>query len=200
MTFIEDPTDQIQEICTNISFLSRKQKVKSILVTSSEAGEGKTTLASRVAKELSHNNKRILIVDANFNRPTLTKKLKLMGRQGFYEAITDSNQELSSLVFSTQLENLWVMPVGNYRHIPNLGLYDKQLASFSQMLSSEFDSIIIDGPSLSRSTGKQLASSCDSVIMVIRQNQALKENVVKAQHELDIVNAKLLGYILNDIR
>lgn len=196
-----DLNNQIEEICANLAFELQKQKNKVVLVTSSIENEGKTTLAKAITDNFIHNIKfqRILIIDANFEHPSLTEELGLTASKGFGELLTETSKltELDQLIINTQNENLKVLPIGKKRRKPNMGQLFSQLKTVLEYLKAFFDIIIIDGSSLMQANAKYLAKACDGAILTVKQNTTSKEAVVSSLNRLKMVDANLIGYVLN---
>ena len=177
-------------------------EVKTILITSSVPGEGKTTTVVGLAITLARSGSKILIVDADLHHPRIHE---IFGFQkstiGFADLIINKdNKELSSLELSsfmkkTTVENLWVITSGKLP--PNPGdLLAQDIKPLLESLKREFDFIIFDSAPELVSDATVLAPKMDTSLLVLRAGSTRKPAVLRTKDTLTEAGAKPFGVVL----
>ncbi|MEO6726873.1 MAG: polysaccharide biosynthesis tyrosine autokinase [Blastocatellia bacterium] len=184
---------------TSILLAAAGQPPKTILMTSSQPGEGKTTTSVNTGICLSQMGAKVLIIDADMRRPRVHKMFGLNHRCGLSNYLS-SDLLLKNVVQPTRIPNLWVLPSGIVP--PNSAdlLSSEKMYLMLQKLSGYFDHILIDSPPITSVTDPILLSRMvDGVIMVIHGGKSSREMVAHARQELQYVGAKILGVVLNNV-
>ncbi|KJU73430.1 exopolysaccharide biosynthesis protein [Pediococcus damnosus LMG 28219] len=190
-------SEQFRTIRTNIQFSSTDKKLQSIVVTSAEPSEGKSTISSNLAVVCAKQNQKVVLVDADLRRPTVHRTFKLLNAAGLSSYLTN-NAVYEEVVQSTSIPNLSIISSGPVPPNPAELLNSANVNSLLERLKSEFDMIIIDAPPVNTVTDAQLLSSkADGVILVVPQGIAEKGSVAHAVEQLKTVHAKLLGTVMN---
>ncbi|MGL9972066.1 CpsD/CapB family tyrosine-protein kinase [Enterococcus sp. DIV1420a] len=190
--------EQYRMIRTNIQFASPGgQQIKTIVVTSSGPGEGKSTTAANMAVVFAKSGQRVLLVDADLRKPVLYKTFKLTNISGL-STILSTAGNIADEVQKTPIENLSVLPSGpkppNPSELLNSPRMDQLLAEAKDL----YDVIIFDMPPVVAVTDAQIMSSkTDGTLLVVRENTSRKESLTKAKELLDMAQAKVLGVVYN---
>ncbi|MGG5359056.1 MULTISPECIES: CpsD/CapB family tyrosine-protein kinase [unclassified Enterococcus] len=190
--------EQYRTIRTNIQFASPGgQQIKTIVVTSSGPGEGKSTTAANMAVVFAKSGQRVLLVDADLRKPVLYKTFKLTNISGL-STILSTAGNIADEVQKTPIENLSVLPSGpkppNPSELLNSPRMDQLLAEAKDL----YDVIIFDMPPVVAVTDAQImASKTDGTLLVVRENTSRKESLTKAKELLDMAQAKVLGVVYN---
>jgi capsular exopolysaccharide synthesis family protein len=172
---------------------------KVFLFTSPQPGDGKSTISSNFALSLAQLGKKVILVDADFRRPRVAQYLGEEPKPGFCDHLNGTPLE-DCIRTSTVHNNLMFLPTGG--HPKNLGeiVNGIELGSVIDKLRQEFDYVIIDSPPLNPvADSSALASIVDGVYMVIRIRRGGVVAASRARDQLDLVNAKLLGVIVNGL-
>jgi len=198
-----DGNSQIAEayrmLRTSLLLAAAGQPPKTILLTSSQPGEGKTTTSVNTGICLSQMGAKVLIIDADMRRPRVHKMFGLNHRRGLSNYLS-SDLALKNVVQPTRVPNLWVLPSGIVP--PNSAdlLSSEKMHAMLHKLSGYFDHILIDSPPITSVTDPVLLSRMvDGVIMVIHGGKSSREMVSHARQELSSVGAKILGVVLNNV-
>ena len=191
-------------VATNFRFLSPDNPVKTIVITSALPDEGKSTVAANLALSLGTNNKKVLLIDADFRRPVLERvfQLETNGQGGLSDFILDeaSKDKLLQRIDLPESPSIWFLaagkPVPNPTELLSSDLFSKRLNE----LRAEFDYIVIDSPPLAVAIDAAiLAQKSDGATLVIQAGKTRKETVLKAKKDLERHARKLLGVILNKV-
>lgn len=184
---------------TNIQFSAIDEDLKIIMVTSAGQGEGKSTTTINLAVAYAQAEKKVLIIDADLRKPTLHHSFQVANRQGLTNVLTGQS-ELSSVIVSSELNNLDLIPSGPIPPNPSEILASRRMTTLLEQLSDEYDMILIDSPPTLAVTDSQvIATRCDGVILVIDQGKVKREVALKAKANLEHVKARILGVVLNNV-
>jgi capsular exopolysaccharide synthesis family protein len=188
--------EQFRTLRSRLYQIRDKQPLRSILVTSSLPGEGKTFVANNLAHVLARQqNCRVLLIDADLRRPDLHAGFGAPSSPGLTEYLKGEATELS-VIQRGMPEYLCFIPGGTKADNPAELLANGRLKPLLQTIGPVFDWVIIDSPpTLPVSDALTLAELCDGVLTVIRAAQTGFDSAQKSCHQLREKN--LLGVALN---
>lgn len=174
-----------------------------IVMTSPDAGDGKTTVATNLAIALAQIGRRVVVVDGDMRKPRLHQVFDVETQGGLADLLdaTDpiDSYSLSELVSPTQLANLFVLPTDVASEGTVAKLHSHRLKALLDRLRREFDVVIVDSPPmLHLSDARVLGSRADGVVLVFRARKTTIEDAMAAHDCLSQDGTKVLGTILND--
>ena len=191
-------SESYRTLRTNIEYSSFNESLKTIVVTSSEPGEGKTTTAGNLALSLAQNEKRVLLIDCDLRRGSVHRRFMLSNGEGLSEVIV-GKASLENVIRGVA-ENLDVITTGNLPPNPSEMLGSKHMETLIKELREKYDYIILDTPPVLAVTDAQILSTkVDGTILVVRAEKTKKENVINAKKLLDKVKANVIGTVFNGI-
>jgi non-specific protein-tyrosine kinase len=198
------PVSQIAEtyrmIRTNIQFISAGQSIKSILITSSMVGEGKSTTATNLGVVMAKAGLRTIIVDADLRQPVLHKIFQVPNKKGLTELLRSSKPEIKDHVVNTDVKNLQIITSGMLPSDPSELLGSPKMKQLLASINELADIVIYDSaPVLSVTDATVLASRMDAVILVIKAGKIKRSIAKQAILMLQYVDANLLGGVLNQV-
>lgn len=201
-SILDDPKSYYAEafrtIKTNIKYSSADKHRKVILVTSTEAGEGKSTISSNLALSLSQDNKKIVIVDGDLRKPSIHKQFRISGSVGLTEVLI-GEQSLSSVKYKIN-PYLDAITSGHIPPNPAELLASEEMEKLIKNLKEEYDYVIIDTNPIGLVADAQILSSkVDGVILVARYEKTKKENLLNCKKMIDQVGGNTIGVVLNGI-
>lgn len=189
--------EAFRAIRTNLLLSSPAERQRTILVTSSKPEEGKTSVAVNLAIAIGQSGRRVLLVDANFHRPALRGIFPKAPQEGLSNILIGRGR-LEDLAAPTELPNLDVLACGPIPPNPTELLGSRYLTELLSQAAGRYDQVILDGPPvLLVSDALVLASAVDGVIMVCRAKSASRGVVQRAREQLERVNARIFGAVLN---
>lgn len=192
--------EQFRTIRTNIKFSMPDIDLKTILVTSSTPGEGKSTNAANLGVVFAQEGKKVLIVDADMRKPTMHHTFGIFNTIGLSTVLSKQN-EINSAIQETPIVGLYVLPSGPIPPNPAELLSSKLFNAFLDEMKKNYDIIIFDAPPvLSVSDTQVLSHQCDGTLLIVQSGVAEKEVVLKAQAILAASQAKILGVVLNNCK
>lgn len=185
-------------IRTNIQFQSVDNPIKSILVTSSVTGEGKTVTSFNLAVVMAMDNKKTVVIDADLRKVV---KKELLEDEDFNQIGLTSyllgEVMIDDIVSETLIPNLMVINTGPTPSNPAELLSSQRMSRLIQKLKARYDFVIIDSPSLTFSDPTIMATKVDGCIFVVHSG-VTKVNVAEQALELlKNVNAPIIGAVLN---
>ncbi|MEG1311467.1 MAG: CpsD/CapB family tyrosine-protein kinase [Romboutsia sp.] len=183
-------------IRTSIKYSSIDKPIKTIVVTSSVPGEGKSTVAGNIAISLSKNGSRVLIIDCDLRRPTLHRKFKISNQKGLTDYLIDKCD--IEKVTQSYSSKLFIITAGSIPTNPSEIIGSKTMELFIEDIYINYDYIILDTPPLLAVTDAQLlAGKNDATLLVVRYGKTKEKLIMKAYKELTKVKANVIGSILN---
>lgn len=174
--------------------------IKSLMVTSTMPGEGKTLCVSYLALAVSHVMKqRTLAVDADMRQPTLHKRFGLSNTVGLSNLIVDS-VTIDQCIKDTDIENLKILPGGPCPPNPAALLASERMKVLVEELKNRFDLVLFDSPPIfPMSDAAVLNAHVDSSMLVVQAGATKRGMVQRATRILAEGKGKLLGVILNQV-
>ena len=188
--------EAIRQMRTNLRFVNVDQPPRSIIVTSAEPGEGKSTVSTSIARALADAGEPVVIIDADLRRPTIAKKFKIDSKVGLTQVLAGQVQ-LSDAVRQFEDTQLFILPAGRIPPNPSELLGSEKMRSLIQELSSEFTVIVDVPPVLPVTDAALLSTAVDGVVIVGSVGKTRKENLAEAVENLRKVSANLLGVVIN---
>ncbi|ALZ64664.1 Tyrosine-protein kinase YwqD (plasmid) [Bacillus cereus] len=190
--------EQYRNIRTSIEFTSVDKRIRSLMVTSSNASEGKTTTAVNIAIAFAQQDKKVLLIDADLRKPVLHQMMQVDNSFGLTSVLTRS-KNLETCVKHTKIENLDILPCGPIPPNPSELLGARSMKDMLSEAYGTYELLIFDtAPILLVTDAKIMANQCDASVLVIRSGVTEKGSALKGKKELDSAEGKLLGVILND--
>lgn len=181
---------------TNIQYSSFDKEIKTILVTSTIPGEGKSTIAGNLALSFAQQDKKVLVIDCDLRKPSLHKIFKLSNLKGLSDIIV-GNSDLEKAMYNYK-DNFDILTSGKIPPNPSEILASNAMTALLEKLKTKYDIIIIDSAPLQAVTDAQIISNkVDGTLLVIRAGVTKREAILQAKELLNQVNAKILGVVLN---
>ncbi|HFI0149963.1 TPA: CpsD/CapB family tyrosine-protein kinase [Streptococcus suis] len=192
--------ERIRMLRTNLEFVQVGESLKSIVVTSSIPGEGKSTVSANLAISLAATGKKVLLVDTDLRRPTVHKTFQVQSFPGITNLILTPDLPVTDVICFKEDISLFVMPAGELPPNPSELLASQNMKKIMGELEKHFDYIIYDVPPIHSVTDPQIiASRVDGVILVVRSGYVKKDEVRRSRTALENVEARILGCVLNDV-
>lgn len=183
---------------TNIQFSSLDKEIKVILVTSSTPAEGKSTTASNLAITMAQSEKKVLLIDCDLRKPSIHRAFSLLNSKGLTNVLVEG-LDYQSICNTAGIPNLEVLTSGPKPPNPSELLGTAKMETFLEMVSHDYDLVILDAPPILPVTDAAVLSQfVDGVVFVIAYGVTPYEIVIRAKENLEKVNAKILGTVLNN--
>ena len=190
--------EAFRSLYTNIHLLSAGRTIRSLLVSSAVAGDGKSTVALHLAATAAAVGQRVLLVDADLRCPQLHAKLGLPNVRGLGDAISTDLSLNDAIQRSPNQDNLFVLTAGQIPPDPIKLLSSKKMQYLMEQFQAFFDLVIYDTPPLGGLADAHLiAAHTDATIMVVQIGKTDRSQVRRVLEELKISGASVLGIVAN---
>jgi capsular exopolysaccharide synthesis family protein len=175
---------------------------RTIVITSANPGEGKTTTTCNLGILMTEMKQRVLLIDADLCRPRLHHVFGTLAQHGLSELLGDEQEHNpQALVQRTFVPNLFLLPSGTSKASPTRLLHSGRFLGLLQQLRLTFDAILIDtSPSLLTADARILGRSADAVVLVTRAGFTTCNEIETIANSLASDGTRILGTVLNDIK
>ncbi|WP_082368955.1 polysaccharide biosynthesis tyrosine autokinase [Arthrobacter sp. ERGS1:01] len=191
--------ESFRQLRTNLQFAHVSHKSKTVLVTSSLPGEGKSTTATNLALAMAEAGQRVVLVDADLRRPMVANYFGLEGQAGLTTALVGEAPVLD-LLQPWGMTDLHVLSSGRIPPNPSELLGSESMKQIITTLEATFDAVVIDAPPLLPVTDAAvLAQQVGGVVLVVGCHTVRQQEVEKSLASLALVNADILGVVLNRV-
>lgn len=182
---------------TNILFCG--SDIKSIVITSTAEGEGKSTTSSELAKSLADSGKKTLLIDADMRKSVMLRRSLRSGEIiGLSEVLSGLAAE-EDAIFNTQDDNFDVMFTGRFPPNPVELLGNGKLKELLCTFRVKYDYIIIDAPPLGPVIDAAvITAACDAAILVISPGKARRKDILAVKEQLQKSGTRILGAVINE--
>ena len=198
-------SEAFRTLTTNIQFMNSNIRLKTLLVTSTMPGEGKSWVTSNLAVTFAQAGKKVVLIDADMRKGRLYSIFKVQPRPGLSNYLSKYSDEqeylnLNDYIFPTEVDNLFLMPAGNIPPNPSELLVTMQMKNLIEELKRKVDLIIIDGTPCKLVTDSIILSRIvDSTIIVSSHNETRKDDLERVVRDIKNVGGRLIGVVYNKV-
>lgn len=197
------PMSAAAECCrtirTNLTFMSADEPLRTLVITSANPREGKTTVTANIAISLAQSGKRVLMVDTDLRRPRIHRAFGVSGARGVTSVIV-GEARLADVVSSTDIPNLDVLACGPIPPNPSELLHSQRFGELVREALERYDRVIFDSPPLGAVTDAAvLAPQLDATLVVVKAHTTTRDALASALRQLRDVAANVVGGVLNDV-
>ncbi len=175
-----------------------------LTISSTEPGDGKTTVFASLAVAFAQSGKRTLAIDGDMRRPGLTKLFEFSGKEGLSTILKEGApvaEVVERCMIQTELQNLFIIPAGPKPINPVELLAGGRLAELIEWADTRFDQILIDAPpSLAVADVQVIGRLVDGAILVVRPDTNRRRMVIRAAESLTALGCQLIGLVVNQLQ
>lgn len=188
---------------TNILFsFSGNDECRVIGLTSSFRGEGKTLTSINLAYTMAESNKKVLLIEGDMRLPNLHERLGLQASPGLSNILVGvKGDAIPSFSVNTEdgsLSNVDVLVAGDIPPNPSELLGSDRMSTLIRTLKNHYDYIILDLPPVTAVSDALVVSKLvDGMVLVVRNNYAVRRALADTIRQLNLVNAHILGFVFN---
>ena len=183
---------------TNIEMTQAVRPIKTILVTSADIGDGKTSVAANLAMSIAQREKDVILIDGDLRRPNIHQYFELENDHGLVDLILDGSAISDALQYKKE-GKLAVLTSGKPPLNPTELLSSRKMDQLLSKLEGAADVVIIDGPPFIVADAMVMAAKVDGVIVVVRPAHTRRSLAVGASEQLKLAGARVIGVVLNRI-
>lgn len=189
--------ESFRQLRTNLQFANVSGLAKTVLMTSSLPGEGKSTTATNLAIALAQAGQTVCLIDADLRRPMVNEYLGLERNAGLTTALVGA-ADVNLLLQPWGEDNLFVLTSGQIPPNPSELLGSSEMKDLIARLEDAFDTVVIDAPPLLPVTDAAvLAQHVGGVVVVVGSQKTKQHDLQKSLDALELVGANVLGLVLN---
>ena len=194
--------ESYRHLRTSLLLSTAGRAPRSLLVTSSLPGEGKTTTAVNTAVSLTQTGASVVLIDADMRRPRMRSIFGFSDRPGLSSILSSdvSREDTLAMVSKDEVTGLHVLTSGPIPPNPAELLGSEQMRRLMTLLQAEFTHVVVDSPPINSFTdGVLIASMVDGVLLVVHGGKSSRHVVKRARQLLHDVGAKVFGVVLNNV-
>lgn len=195
-------SESFRVLRTSVLFSSPDSQPKSILVTSTQPLEGKTTCSSNLAISFTQSNMNVVLIDADMRRPRMGKVYKQRSGNGNgLSTYLIRKHSLEEIIENTEIDGLQIIHSGSIPPNPSELLGSERMKELIQSLSEKFDIVLIDAPpALGFADSLLISRSVDGVILVTSPGITQRKSLQISIDDIRRVQGKILGAIVNRVQ
>ncbi|MEK7833594.1 MAG: CpsD/CapB family tyrosine-protein kinase, partial [Acidobacteriota bacterium] len=184
---------------TSVLLSTADHPPRTILVTSGEPGDGKTTTIINTAVTLTQLKAKVLLIDCDMRKPRVHRLAGIENSEGLSSYLSNGG-EVSDFIKPTGIPNLFILPSGRIPPNPSELISSLTMKTMLQRLTEEYDYVLIDSPPVATVTDPIILSTLvEGVILVAKSGKTKSEVLRRITHDLLSRRAKVLGVVLNNL-
>lgn len=197
-------TEAIKAVRTNLRFSSVNEKVRTILLTSSIAGEGKSFVSANLATTFAEGGEKVILIDCDLRRGRQKEIFGLhrTSRTGLSNLLIDKDwkNNLKQYIHKTEIRNLSIIPTGSTPPNPSVLLESNKMEQIVEELKKQYDIVIFDTPPVGGLTDALIMTRLSDIVLIVaRAKKTTLELLESTKQALTNVNANIAGVILNQV-
>lgn len=201
---LADPTSPVSEayraLRTNLTFASLDKPLRTLMLTSPGADEGKSTVLANLAVSIAQTERHVLAVDCDLRRPCLHELFGLPNDAGLTTLFSDADALANPPIQQTSVPTLSVLTSGPLPAVPADLVASRRMEEIIAWLAEQAELVLFDSPPINAvADATILATRVDGVLLAVRERRTRREAVLEARERLARVNAHLLGAVLSGV-
>ncbi len=193
------PAEAIRRLRTNLQFIDVAERSRSIVISSSVPGEGKTTTAINLAVSLADAGSRVLLIDGDLRRPSIAEYLGLEGGTGLTTVLI-GKATVADVVQPWEATSLDILPAGQLPPNPSELLGSKAMRSLLDQVTSTYDIVLIDSPPLLPVTDAAvIGRQVGGLLVVVGVDRIHRPQFKDTMDSLDTAGCNVVGVVINKI-
>ena len=190
-------SEAFRNLRTNVHYSNVDKELKVIQITSTQQGEGKSTIVANYAATLAQSGKRVLIIDCDLRRPNVHRIFSVPNANGLINVLMRES-ELDRSIKYTKIDGVFILVAGPIPPNPSEMLESKRMKEIIEVASENFDIILLDTPPVLPVTDALIISRyADGTIVVIALDETEREGFKRALESLENIGANILGTVIN---
>ncbi|MEM7302110.1 MAG: polysaccharide biosynthesis tyrosine autokinase [Pseudomonadota bacterium] len=189
-------SEAYRSLRTSLQFTGANDGLKSVLVTSSEPSEGKTTTALRLAQDFAALGKQVLLIDGDLRKPRLHRALEADNAIGLSNLLSNviRQGDVSNMFQRTKYPNLWFLSAGTIPPNPADLLSSHKMSLTLHFCTKKYDMVIVDSaPIVGLSDAPILSRLVESTLLVVASRQTTRKSARNALNRLLAAGANVAG-------
>ncbi|QCW98775.1 polysaccharide biosynthesis tyrosine autokinase [Aggregatimonas sangjinii] len=192
--------DQFRHLLSSLGIYQRSSRLKTLMVTSSIAGEGKSYVSANLAQTLAFSGKRVALVDMDLRNASLTTIFNLEEEEGVSDFLSNK-AVMNTIVHKSDCEELYILPCGEKTFASSELLASKKLEELFETLYDTFDYVVVDTPPISMVSDAAIINEFgDKTLIVVRHGYTPKHVAKRIDENLNNKNFKNCNIVFNAVK
>jgi succinoglycan biosynthesis transport protein ExoP len=192
--------EAFKSIRTNVLFSSAEDGMRSVVVTSSGPGEGKSIVSCNIAVALAQAGQRVLLIDGDMRRPRVHEIFGTDQEPGLSNVLTGASKPSEAIRRCPTVHGLWLLGSGHIPPNPAELLGSHRFREFMGSLEEHFDWVVVDSPPVLVVTDSSIVGNqASGVVFVVGSDKTSRQAARAAVEQLDAANARIIGSVLNRV-
>jgi polysaccharide biosynthesis transport protein len=189
--------EAFRSLFANLRLLNTDNPVRSLVISSTSAEEGKSVAATYLAQAAAAMGRRVLLVDTDLRRPQLHHYMNLENGRGLTDIMSDARELHEVMLRSPHEPNLWVLTSGNVPPDPTRFLASQKMQHLMEQIHNQFDLVIYDAPPLLGFADAFLVAAHTDGLMLVAELGRLKRSLLEqAMEQATVSNTSILGIVV----
>jgi capsular exopolysaccharide synthesis family protein len=196
---LASPSEAVRRLRTNLQFIDVANRPKSIVISSSIPGEGKSTIAINLAVSLSDTGARVILIDADLRRPSMAEYVGIEGGVGLTTVLI-GRAEIEDVIQPLGTSTLDLLPAGQIPPNPSELLGSPGMSALLQRLEASYDMVLLDSaPLLPVTDAAVLSKMAGGALVIVGADRIHRPQLQEALTSLRTAGAHVLGIVMNKI-
>ena len=192
--------EAFRSLFANLRLLNTDNPVRSLVISSAIAEEGKSVTATYLAQAAAAMGRRVLLVDTDLRRPQIHYTMNLENGRGLTDIISEGRELHEVMLRSPQEPNLWVLTSGNIPPDPTRFLASQKMQHLMEQIQNQFDLVIYDTPPLLGFADPFLVSAnTDGLVLVAELGKLKRSMLEQAMEQANVSNTSILGIVVQKV-
>lgn len=194
-------SESIKILRTNLQFSNVDGNLKTLMITSSIPGEGKSFTVANLAVAFAALDKKVLVVDCDMRRGTQYKQFKVSNALGLADLLIDSEVYYQKYIKNTEIKNVDIITSGTTPPNPSELLSSKSFEKFKEKMIEIYDIIVFDVPPVTVVPDATIiATKVDKTVIITRVKITPMSDLIKTKNMLEAVGANIAGAVVNGVK
>lgn len=194
-------SESIKILRTSLQFSNVDGTLKTLMVTSSVPGEGKSFTVSNLAVAFAALGKKVLVVDCDMRRGTQHKQFRVSNSLGLSDLLIDTDVYYPKYIKNTDVENVDIITAGSVPPNPSELLSSKSFEKFKEKMKESYDLVIFDVPPVTVVPDATIiATKVDKTVIIARIKVTPMTDLAKTKNMLESVGANIAGVVVNGVK
>ena len=194
-------SESIKILRTSLQFSNVDGTLKTLMVTSSVPGEGKSFTVSNLAVAFAALGKKVLVVDCDMRRGTQHKQFRVSNSLGLSDLLIDTDVYYPKYIKNTDVENVDIITAGSVPPNPSELLSSKSFEMFKEKMKESYDLVIFDVPPVTVVPDATIiATKVDKTVIIARIKVTPMTDLAKTKNMLESVGANIAGVVVNGVK
>lgn len=192
-------SEGVRSACASLKLIGSERPVKTLLVSSSQPAEGKSSVSSALALALGAGE-RIVLVEGDLRRPSLARLFKVPDSQKGLVQLLSGDCSLDDCLHWHEQGKIWILIAGQSAANPSEMIASRQFTEVLGELGRRFDRVILDSPPIQAAADAMvLGRQCDAAVFVVKSESTSRRSIASSLKQLRFAAVPVVGSVINQV-